>query len=420
MTESVPAGIDRLDPQRLDLLLREAGWEIVGIREGAYIRFVPPGAGGARSMTVRVPLDQTAPEFNDQLASALSDIRRAMRVDAWAQLVSRALVAPSDEFRFLKKTATPGGLIAWTQGEELVAAARSALVAGAKAFMSPMKYYSNKHGRFANRFLDAVLMGQTAPGSFVVTALAPVNERVPYASAIADQALWEDDVDAARGRDIALAVVQAVEATIEAVAEYRSSGTLHAFEESVELGVSYEMASALRNLAAGSDGASVVVEWDPSVPPETSSGRREFVLQPGDVSVLDKAANMLVSTAAEPVKVSIVGRVHLLTKQDVGGPGTVGLENLSTLRPRKLRARLSPEDYSRALHAHDEDKAVIIEGTIQREGNLHWLYDGRLVSVLGPVVEVAPPGETRSPFQLPGQMVIGRDAPVASEEDEAF
>ncbi len=101
---------------------------------------------------------------------------------------------------------------------------------------------------------------------------------------------------------------------------------------------------------------------------------------------------------------TVTGRVHLLTKKQAGGPGVVGVENLGG-SPRKVRVRLPAEDYSRALHAHDEDRAVIVEGDLEREGGLHWLYNSRLLEVLGPVEDLSRTPE-RTPFPLEGQTDI--------------
>jgi hypothetical protein len=83
-----------------------------------------------------------------------------------------------------------------------------------------------------------------------------------------------------------------------------------------------------------------------------------------------------------------MGRVHLLTQREAGGPGVIGVENLSAARPKKLRVHLSDRDYHIAIQAHDRNEAVVVQGQMEREGNIYWIYDGQLVSVLGSIDEI--------------------------------
>lgn len=171
MTSVNASGASRgADPERLVLILQESGWERVGHREGIYTRLAPPDA---RHQSVVIPLDRSAPEFSEMIDSAVKTIRGLVPQGSWVATISARLATqPVDGFRFAKESAAPSGMIAWPAGEQLIEAARRALAAGAKASLSRMSHYNNRLGQFANRYLDTILMGQTASGSFVVTAFA--------------------------------------------------------------------------------------------------------------------------------------------------------------------------------------------------------------------------------------------------------
>jgi hypothetical protein len=230
-------------------------------------------------------------------------------------------------------------------------------------------------------------MGQTAPGSYIVTAFTPAEGVVLVSAARQDDPLFRLDSEIASARSIGVTVMAAVEATKEAVEHYRSRASLAAFDDLVPLGVSYEMTSALSELVAGSDGADIGVEWDPILPPPRKAPTRvEFL--PSDVDVLSKASTQLGANVEPPTQVTVMGRVHLLTQREAGGPGVVGIENLSTDKPKKLRVHLGDADYHTALRAHDRNDAVVVQGQMEREGNIHWLYNGRLLSTLGSIEDI--------------------------------
>ena len=404
----VNVGLERIDPERLALILEDSGWNVAGRRSGMYVRLRPPGQ---ERYSVLIPLDREAPDYSGSMRAALTDIDRLVAHDTLtSNIPARLIVEPSDSFRFRAESSAPIGLIAWTQGERLITSARKVLAAGAKTHIERQSYYGNRFGQFANRYLDTVLMGQTAPGSYVVTAFAPATGFVPLSvSSIGTPPMFELDSDITSTRAIGLSVMRAAEATKEAVEHYRERDSLSGFEELVSSGVSYEMTVALSGLVEGSDGADISVEWDPALEPPTDSPSSRIEIQPSDLDVLTRASSHLASNVAPPQRVTIMGRVHLLTQREAGGPGVIGIENLSPDKPKKLRVHLSDEDYHRALRAHDENRAVLVEGQMEREANIYWVYDGRLVEVLAPVEEIRNEIQARSVEQIPGQIEFDVD-----------
>lgn len=378
----------RVDPGKLTNVLEEAGWRPVGGRRGVYMRYLPPGSGGPGSETssLMVPLDEGAPEYQDVMRSALSQISEDR--DSWVRVIyPRLVVDASDEFRFRRESAAPSGFISWRSGEKLIESARRTLMAGAKYFMGPGRHFVNRHGRFAGRYLDEVLMGQTAPGSYIVTAYAPPRAEIPISSSGSGIASLPG-IGEAHARDISRAVVRAVEATAEAVEHYRNSGSLAGFEDGVSRGISYEMTQALLGITANSDGADITVEWDSSSPTEHLQPAH-FEFRGSDAEPLSRAAVRLAEDRSSRT-INIIGRVHLLAKKDMGSPGVFGVEAFTAGPVKKVRVRLADEeDYHEAIRAHEEDLALQVTGRLEKEGNLSWLYDATVIRTAGHVDDYA-------------------------------
>jgi hypothetical protein len=390
-SDTVPPS-SQIDPERLTLLLEEAGWRLVGARRGIYNRFAPPDSEdeGWRGGSLLVPLNRGAPEFNELMDAALRQVAAESPRDAWQRvIVPRLRSDHADQFQFRKESAAPAGLISWKQGEELVLSARATLVAGAKAHVLKMRRFSNKLGQFAGRFLDSVLMGQTAIGSYVVTAYAPTDVGVPI---IGSQVpgLGLSGVDVAHGRDITVSVARALEATSEAIEHYRRTASMSAFEAGVARGISFELSTSLQGLTKDSDGGDISIVWEDSADPWGWENRPEdhFHFSGADSEVLERAAVQLAAEAEPPKRVGLIGRVHLLTKKELGGPGVFGLETLSG-PARRVRVRLlDPAEYHRAVRAHDEDLILAVDGELERDGNLYWLYNASIVADVGHVDEL--------------------------------
>ncbi|MEU9780676.1 hypothetical protein AB0H92_06790 [Streptomyces phaeochromogenes] len=377
---------DNVDPNRLRVVLKDLGWQNVGGREGIYARYAPPREGGSPPgmPSVLIPLDNTATDYRQLMHSAL--LQLAHYRDFWTRsLYPRIALSSSDEFRFRKESSAPSGLISWRNGERLIECARRTLLAGAKYYLGPERHFVNRHGRFASRYLDRVMMGQTAPGSYIVTALAPPDDQVSLKpSTDSFPSTW--DPGAIRLRTVSEAVAHAVGATVEALDHFRTNGSLAGFESGVVNGISYEMTNAILGIAANADESDITIEWDKaSTPPAGVESHFEF--RASDVPTLAQAAIRLAEDQST-TQISIIGRVHLLAKKQAGSAGVFGVDSLQSAGPRKVRVRLADdEDYHEAIRAHEEDLAIQVSGRLEKEGNLSWLYDATVIRTLGPLDE---------------------------------
>ncbi|MCU4187211.1 hypothetical protein K6U06_22810 [Acidiferrimicrobium sp. IK] len=363
-------------PARLLETLEDCGWTVIGQRHDLYKRIQPPAElGDTRSIVI--PLNREMSDFEELFSGAVSLLKSSFQ-ELWIRQLSPRLEANlADAFRFRKESEAPSGLIPWVAGEELIGSAKATLLAGAKAHMEPARHFGNRFGQFANRYLDTVLMGQTSPGSYIVTALAPSSRLVPYRATTTASFAYEH-IDGASGRDVTNSVVRALIAVKEALAEYREESSLDVFEAGVPDGISYELTSALEKLAAKAISSEIEIEFS-TAQSGGSAGRETlaFEFSRQDAPVLNSAALRLAASTERAEEV-VTGRVHLLTKKEAGSPGVVGVDD----GRRKYRARLgSDEEYHRAVQAHDLDQTVVISGEVSREGNVRWLYGARLLDV---------------------------------------
>jgi len=405
--------LERVNPDVLSSLLKDAGWHLAGERTGVYARFVAPGESFS-SENLLIPLDRSAPEYSHMLRAALEAL--SQHKDLWARRLSPRLTADvSDEFKFRKESAAPSGFISWREGEELVSSARKTLLAGAKSYMEPVRHFSNRFGQFANRYLDSVLMGQSAPGSYVVTAYAPVRNSIPLHGAQATPDLVSSNV--ADGRSVSLAVAKAVEATSEALDHYRARGSLSGFEYGIANGVSYEMTMALLGIASNADGADITILWDPIVPHSGYSDATTFDFSGGDVPILQRAATALVQDSVAE-RISIIGRVHLLSRKTAGAPGVFGIDSLLPDGPKKVRVRLESDDeYHEAVRAYEDELAVHVNGVLERQGNLSWLYHAVLVETLAPVDQMAPRTRRGTSDRVGGEVALFSPAELGIDDE---
>ncbi|MFH0177858.1 hypothetical protein ACIA6D_31920 [Streptomyces cacaoi] len=338
-----------VDPAVLGALLRRHGWQRRGGAAGRYGRWTPPGPGGGGT-SLLVPESRAFPDSDDLLGEALLALARSGMPSAREVLVG--LAVPSDEIRWWRDTpAGPAGAASWPVEEQLRAAARQMLLAGALATRARVGYYGARHRRAAFAALESVLVG-SAPGGRRLTAFVPV----------------------AAARPLAVRLHQALYAVREAIDYQRATGGMDAFDGAVEAGASRELTEALITLVRGTEGARIAVEWAPAakVPEACAAGGEPVEFSPGDLSVLREAGARYLR--AEPsVPVRITGAVVRMRRSGPRGEGSVRLRVLAGAEIPHVRLTLDEEDYRIAGQAHLVGLPVRVQGRLESRGGFRRL-----------------------------------------------
>jgi hypothetical protein len=333
-----------IDPAVLGALLHRHGWQRRGGAAGRYGRWTPPGQAGAGT-SLLVPVSRAFPDSDDLLGEALDALARSATPSAREVLL--ALSVPSDEIRWWRDV--PGGPASWALEEQLRAAARRTLLAGALATRARAGYHGARHRRPAAALLDSVLVG-AATGGDHLTAFVPV----------------------AVGRPLAVRLHQALCAAREAVDYQRATGAMDAFDGAVEAGVSRELTEALIALVRGSEGARIAIAWAPAAGVPDGCAGEPVEFSPGDLPALREAGARYVR--AEPsVPVRITGTVVRMRRAQPRGEGSVRLRVLAGAEIPQVRITLDEEDYRIAGHAHLVGLPVRVQGRLESRGGFRRL-----------------------------------------------
>ena len=342
----------QVDPVVLGALLDRHGWRRRGGAAGRYARWTPPGhAVGGTSLLV--PESRSFPDSEDLLGEALVALSRSAAPSAREVLVG--LTVPSDEVRWWRDVPQgPSGAASWTAQEQLRAAARQMLMAGALAARGRAGYYGARHRRQAQASLEGVLVGP-APGGRSLTAFVPV----------------------AGGRSVVVRLHHALQATREATDYQRATGGMEAFDEAVELGVSRELTEAVIALVRGSEGARITLDWSP--------GRRS----PRRLCAPHRTGGVLARRPARAARgkraLSARRAVRAGTDHRHGGPDAPlraarsrdrdGCGCWRGSRCRTSRVALEEEAYRTAGHAHLVGLPIRVVGRLESRGGFRRLTD---------------------------------------------
>ncbi|ABK02371.1 conserved hypothetical protein [Arthrobacter sp. FB24] len=328
-----------------------------------------------------VPLDEERPDFARLLARAEQEIVLRFGSEArHAQELWRLKEAVElDESHWQKETTLDAGLIRWNDGELLYASARSMLTASAKSTREARMYHGNASAFIAKQFIDECYMGQTAIGSYIITAHTQAKKRFYLTKRSEEVAAQRPPLaEAVSGREILNTFERSLDVARRCLDEYRSRPVTDMFVEAVDEGLSYEFVKALGDVTRDSASGIQVLRYSSG---GTRPLKREFEFVPAEARVLDRVATRF-AQAPQSEQVTLTGEVVLLSHASATDVRVIRLVVESGSAAKKARVRLTADQYRVALQAHASDSMLQVSGRLEREGNFYWLYDAADVSVV--------------------------------------
>jgi hypothetical protein len=371
----------KVDQNQVDLmatLLDHFDWHRVGGMPGLFDVWA---AADGKSEVV-LPLDPARADFARLLAVAEREVSARLGGEGsrYLELLKISEAAALEQTHWQKQTSVSAGLIPWDQGEILYASARGMLLASAKSTREPKMYHGNSSAFLAKRFMEECLMGQTAVGSFIITAHTPSDMRFHLSKTSEDNAhiATPNQIQTASGREIMDTFERGLELARECLDQYRTRPNLDVFVEAVPLGLSYEFVKALGETARDGDAAIEVIRGEASRP----RAQREFVFDAVEAPILDNVA-VRFSQAYEPTDVTLTGDVVVLSHVASSEDRVIRLHTDPGSYVNRARVRLNAKQYALALEAHRSDQRIQISGRLEREGNVYWLYAPNDIRIIG-------------------------------------
>jgi hypothetical protein len=292
-----------------------------------------------------------------RLIGVFSDVNERDELATYRDLVG----ADHDVVRVRAIGADDDGSITLDAGVELVCQAREMLLAAACATRMPQSVYRAGANKDASEYMKRVRLGQTEHGSFVVTLMAPVP---PTLQPLLDET-WSRFEDEPMERQVTRRLVEALEASRNAVELAHSGDGTSAFEKAILNGVSANMCEAVAKLIEQSDGLEISVSWARTRP--TPEARRKIDFSDSDAAVLKEAARAFRAKQPRP-GVTLFGRVHKLKRDQHEVEGLVTLKAEVDDKVQSVNAVLDQNNYTVAVRAHGERNPVVVTGDLERIG----------------------------------------------------
>ena len=367
-----PEVLKAITPAGLAAYLRAEGWRFLEkYGEHSDVYAITSGE------EVIAPGTDALADYADVISSILvllSDIEERRP----QQIVRDLLGADRDVIRVRVPDADADGSVRVDAGVDIIAQARNLLLSAACAAKEPRATYRAGKIKDATDYMDRVRLGQTEQGSFVVTLLAPVP---PGLNTTTQMQFWPIEDDEPFDRKVTRRLADGLEAARSAAeAAVRGSG-VEAFERVVSKGVSANLCEALGSLIDRGDGLDISVTWAKTRP--APEGRRTVHFQKSEAPLFKEAARLFRSM--EPrIDEHLIAFVIRADRKPEEELGHATLSALLDGQQVSIRADLPQSQFSSAVTALDDKKALSITGDLKRRGQRWQLENPRDVLVLHP------------------------------------
>lgn len=372
----------RATPRALDVLLETFDWTLASRSEYRPIEVWTNSRFPEEEIVI--PTDPERGDYSALAQRALDSIQ-ALHGSSAVSILTLFQSGGNQRVESTKwqKETSGRGIIGWTAGEDLILSARESLAAAAKASREKRKYFGNTASYVSRKFLEATYMGQTEPGSFIVTAHVPADQQFFFTEKMERESkdtLLSTGAEASTGSQIVSMLthtLSATRSTLDEVLKKKSASIdrkVEAFEEIVPDGFSFEISRSLSRLSASSEGAVRIIrtastfEDDPERPRDS-----EFVFSPADASVLESVAASFALTR-DPEEMLIQGEVTLLDHVSSSKERIVRVHVRNRSDINIVRLRLNADQYRVAIDAHRNDYQVSATGVVEKEGRVLWMY----------------------------------------------
>ena len=360
------AALMAVSPSALSAYARAAGWgkvDTYGDHSDVY--------DGEGLPEILVPRTRQLGDYHSVIARLVEIFARVAEMDELA--LYRDLVT-ADRDVIKARAASESDTVDINEGVNLIAGSRDMLLATACSLHDPRAAYRTGSNREANDYLKQVRLGQTEPGSFVVTLLSPVI------APPVQTPLLPDDLENIfpLARQMSMRLSQALRTTWIAT-EKSMGGDAEAFSDTVLQGASANLCEALVQMIEPFPALDISLTWARTRPMTTPRHRVSFTKD--HVPILSEAARAF--RDGEPqADVRLFCTVRRLRREDRETDGTVTFSASVQGRTQSVTAVLNQSDYNRAIDAHRKKEPVIVEGDLERFGQRWRLSNPRIVEVI--------------------------------------
>lgn len=361
-----------LTPNAVTSYLRARGWAPAPESDTAFAVF--ERIEGDEKVGLEVPLRAFAGDYGRRVAEVLHNLE-ILEKRSQLEIFRDVLHANQDVVR-VSIDVPDSGRVGLEEAAVLISATRDLVLAAACSAHSRRAYFPRRKPARAMEYLRRIRLAAPESGSFVVVLESPVTAALSTVPSLADSAT--DPFE----RTAVLMLARAGERVRQSISETTATGQLDRFAEGVGSGVNANYCDALARILEEDDGRNLALSfgWAPSRPVQGHAPDR-LSFSRGEAEIL-RAASTFLKERAPIAGFEVLGAVVKLESTTPAAGGNATLAAIVDDVVRQVVVRLDTDAYKAAMHAHQNELEVSVEGELERDGRTYHLRNPRMFAVL--------------------------------------
>ncbi|QDG50209.1 hypothetical protein FIV42_05540 [Persicimonas caeni] len=353
-----------LTPLEVVSYLRASGWtqvETIGEQAAIWTSALDSG----QEVELLVPLDRNLRDYALRTADLFQSLARA---EGRSQLALLRDVQSSAVDTVRVRLFTDNGSTDSIRFDDAVAAVantRAMMLAAACSAVEPREYYHARKFDQSIEYVRRLKMGQTEPGSFILTVLSRVPPVLRTQPALfEDGATTEEPFE----RQVTRTLMSGLQSARSAAQRAMATGDIDPFNRAVSSGVSANLCDALLGLAGTDADAPFEVRLTWASNRKAPQGVPTTVSMSPDVLPVFEEVSRVFKEKSPREEFELEGVVIRLHREQSSGPGTVTVMGAVEGKSRKVAVALSEDDFAAAIRAFEHRTPVRVLGELDRSG----------------------------------------------------
>lgn len=362
--------ISALTPSALTSYLRSRNWSLGAESDATFAVF--ERVEDSETIGVDVPLRVSAGDYNRRVAEVLSNLEI---VEQRSQLdIYRDILHANQDVVRVSIDVPESGRVGLDEASTLFSATRDLVLAAACSAHTRKPYFPRRKPPRAMEYLRKVRLAAPEAGSFVVILESPVTG-LPSPPT-------PDGISEPFERAVVMMLARVGERVRQSIGEATSTGNLDHFAEAVDAGVNANYCDALARILEEENGRNVALSfsWAPSRPVHGPISQK-LTFSLSEAGILRDASTFLKERT--PITgFEVAGAVVKLESTTPASGGSATIAAVIDDAVRQVVVTLGADDYKAAMHAHQNELGVSVEGELQRDGRTYRLRNPQMFTAV--------------------------------------
>lgn len=374
---------DALDPRDIERYLAHNNWREFKRTPGEATVWDIIDKSEKR-FRVWIPADRNLGDFAASIGRAVKIIALAEERSQLQILDDLETIGVGDVIRMASEDPfnRSGNTLPLREGLSFVRQAQDLMTAAACSALEKRAVHPYRRPNRVLEYVKNARLGQTERGSYLIKVISPVSAPTAVQMPLpgisgADEIPFE--------RQVVISLWQGLDALRRVSDDTFRRGRFYfeAYQEIVSEGVSADLCDAVASAQENEQyrPIEIGITWSYNLK-SPGSNYHDIRFEHRVLPYIAQAAQQF--REKNPLEITLKGFVTALRRRKIGDPSAVTIVGLVEDTPRSVRVTLSDEAYTTAIHAHESDSEISVDGRLIRQGNFFILENPSNLHISGP------------------------------------